>query len=116
MTNVCLDSAILWLTPPNNYDVQFLYNIILLIHFTNIALKYCKNEILVQKRNIIEGIIVLGISQLLLPYLDNCYIGILVLCGALWITGGHFEYKPLPTFGKAILITGKYMIGCQKNN
>ena len=107
MTNECLDSAILWLIPPNDNDTQLLYNIVLLLHFIDIAFKYCKNDILVQKRNILEGIIVLGITHWLLPYLDNCYIGILVLCGSLWITGGHFKYKPLPTSGKAILITGK---------
>ena len=106
--NDCLNSAIVWLSPSLNNDTELLYSIIVLVHFTNIALKYCKDEILVQKHNILEGIILLGIAQIL-PYLVSWYIGILVVCSSVWITGSRFRYKHLPTAGKAILVTGNFI-------
>ena len=102
--NDCLDSAILWLSPPSD-NIQLIYSIIVLLHFTLIAFRYCKDEILVQQHNILEGLILLGIAQFL-PNLVSWYIGLTVLCGSLWITGSHIRYKPLSTTGKAVLVTG----------
>ena len=104
--NDCLNSATLWLSPPKNDD-SLVYSIIVLVHFTYIAFKYCKDEILVQGHNVLEGIILFGIAQFI-PTLVSWYIGIILLCGSLWITGSRIKYKPLPTAGKAILVTGKF--------
>lgn len=108
-----VDSTILWL-PPLTTDTQLHYNIIVLLHLTFIAFKYCTDEILVQKHNILEGITVLVLAQVLGSFV-NVYIGVAVLCGSLWIIGSRIRYKPLPTGGKAVLITGKYRHTCQKN-
>lgn len=100
----CLSRAIIWQLPGAD-DTQLTISLVILIYFIYIAIRHFNNDIIVQKGNIVEGVILLLLAQFL-GNLGNGYIRVLVLCVSLWVVGSRVKYRPLPTNGKAVLITG----------
>ena len=107
----CLSRAIIWQLPGAE-DTQLTISLVILIYFIYIAIRHFNNDIIVQKGNIVEGVILLLLAQFL-GNLGNGYIRVLVLCVSLWVVGSRVKYRPLPTNGKAVLITGKFTLVLQ---
>ena len=105
MVTVCTNSRTIWQIP-SSPDIQLTYTLVILIYFMYIAVRHIRDEIVIQKHNVIEGLFLL-LFACTLESLGTGYLGTVAVCITLCITGSRLKYKPLPTEGKAILITGK---------
>ena len=106
-------SDTLWQIPiwqiPSSQNIQLTHTLLLLVYFTYIAARYIKDEIVIQKQNVFEGVILILLACALKIF-ETGHLGTVALCFFLYFASTRYRYKPLSTEGKAILITGRWSI------